>query len=137
MKFFQPPYCSFLLNKYFERSPYFMYLHNISAVLLPKFQHMLYLIKLTFVTYFMVTYFSLWLLYTFLYKWIFFEKLKTSVEACFLQNRIFIVRWVSIKIRKIQSTPLNKNNTYVKALIENIWFKLKTQKVQKDEKLVF
>ena len=34
VRFFQPPYCHFLSNKYFERSPYFMHLHNNSAVLI-------------------------------------------------------------------------------------------------------
>ena len=32
----------------------------------------------------------LWQFHTFLFKWTFFEKLKTSVETCFLHNRIFI-----------------------------------------------
>ena len=34
VRFFQPPYCRFLSNKYFERSSYFTHLHNSSAVLI-------------------------------------------------------------------------------------------------------
>ena len=32
----------------------------------------------------------LWQFHTFLFKWTFFEKLKTSVETCLLHNRSFI-----------------------------------------------
>ena len=38
----------------------------------------------------MVTDFILWLFHTFFFTWIFFEKLKTSVEVCFLHNGIFV-----------------------------------------------
>ena len=34
VRFLQPPYCRFLSDKYFERSPYFTHLHNNSAVLI-------------------------------------------------------------------------------------------------------
>ena len=54
----------------------------------------------------MVTGFSLQLLHTFLYKWMIFEKLKTSVEACFLHNKILINRLVSShKENKITEHP--------------------------------
>ena len=73
----------------------------------------------------MVTFFHsfiLWLVRAFLYKWIFFEKLKNSVEAylwILIDNNIFIVWWVFIKRMKLRSTFLNNDNAYVKTLIQN------------------
>ena len=52
--------------------------------------------------------------YSILYKLIFFEKLKTSVEACHLLNTIFINSLVNFyKEKKITGTFLNNVNTII------------------------
>ena len=100
MRFLQTPYCRFLSNKYFERSPYFTLLEcitkNNANAKFQKIYRILYLYileKLLQLTFFMITFFTLFLfltVHTFLYKTLsFFEKLKTSLKACFyiiLQN---------------------------------------------------
>ena len=50
--------------------------------------------------------------------------------------RLYEIVWcVFVKITKLQSIFLNNHKTYVKVLFQSI--KQKTQKAQKDEKLVF
>ena len=91
----------------------------------------------------MVTFFHsfiLWLFHAFLYKWIFFEKLKNSVEAylsILIDDSIFIVWWVFTKRIKLQSNFLNNDNAYVKTLFKTLNSKQKRQRTQKDKKLVF
>ena len=96
LRFFQPPYCCVLWKSVLKEVFILRYLHNIIAVLIPKFQnkaiYILYLINfrnllwLPFYTLYFVTapHFS----YDF-----FFQKL--FVTACFLRNRIFINSLVS------------------------------------------
>ena len=96
VRFFQPPYCRFILNKCFERSP--CYSHNKSAVLmlipilsskikLSYFYHAILCTWITFVADFfydnVFNTLTFLLFLTFHYKWVFFEKLKTSLKACF------------------------------------------------------
>ena len=101
-------------------------------VLIPKCWYQSFKITLlyilfdkTFITYIMVTFFHsfiLWLFHAFLYKWIFFGKLKNSVEAylsVLIDNSIFVVWWVFIKRIKLQSNFSNNDNAYVKVLIQN------------------
>ena len=101
----------------------------VISTLTVQFQYQSFKLKLsytlldeTFITCFMVTFFHsfiLWLFHAFLYKWIFFEKLKNSVEAylsILIDNSIFIVWWVFIKRIKLQSTFLNNDNAYVKSI---------------------
>ena len=91
----------------------------------------------------MVTFFHsfiLWLFHAFLYKWIFFEKLKNSVEAylsILIDKSIFIVWWVFTKRIKLQSTFLNNDNAYVKTLIQNTQFKTKKTESTERQKISF
>ena len=74
-----------------------------------------------------------WWLYDTLFKNDLFEKLKTSLKACFIHDRILINSLVFIKWAFIQweqnyvatSTILNNDTTYLNVLIQNIWFKTK------------
>ena len=78
--------------------------------------------------------------HAFLYKWIFFENLKNSVEAylsVLIGNSIFIVWWVFLKRIKLKSTFLNNDNTYVKTLTQNTQFKTKKTDNTERWKLVF
>ena len=109
------------------------YLHNTSATLIPKFQNKA-IVHFAWQKFHNLFYgyvlplFTSWLFHAFLYKLIFFEKIKNSVEAylsILIDNRIFIVWWVFIKRIKLQSTSLNNDNAYVKVLIQSIRFKTK------------
>ena len=95
VRFFQPPYCRFLWNKCFERSPYFT-LHNNCLVLVlmlssEKSYHILYLYileKRSYVADIFVTFFTLFLTAPhFLYKTLlllFFWKTQNEFESMFL-----------------------------------------------------
>ena len=131
MRLFQPPYCSFLWNKCFEKVSLLRYLHNITSVLIPKFQNKAIVY---FAWYTLVTYLRLLLLFCDCFPLFindFLWKTQIPVEACFLHW------WAFIKRTKLQSTFLDRSNRYVEFFIENIRFETKTQKTLKDEKLVF
>ena len=67
-----------------------------------------------------------------------FEKLKTSVEACFLHNKILINRLVSShKENKIIEHHFSMIITHLKALIKNIRFKTKSTESTKRQKTSF
>ena len=106
LSFFQSPYWWFLEISVLKEVLILRYLHKSWAVVAPISKikvSVLYLINFCnwFCDYVLYT-LILWQFHTFLYKWIFFEKIKTSLEACFLHKRIFInslvfIRPVSVK----------------------------------------
>ena len=61
-----------------------------------------------------------------------FEKLKTSVEACFLHNRIFINSWLSFH----KENKITEHLFKILKTLKTSDSKQKIQKAQRDEKLV-
>ena len=85
------------------------YLHNKSALLMPKFQNkdIVYLLDKLFKLMLRLRFLLSFIFYTFLNIRFFFEKLKASKEACFLYAVNFINRLVSFyKDNKVKSSFL-------------------------------
>ena len=117
MRFCKRPYCSFLWNKCFERSPYLTlpprYHCSANTKVLKWSYRIIYLINFRNLFHgYLFTLFVLRLFLTLLYKWIEkLEKLKTFLKTCFLHNRIFInslVIFYGIRKTPTRKIPIQK-----------------------------
>ena len=132
LRLFQPPYCSFLWNKCFERSQSFTLppQYHFGANTKISKQSYRILCSIIFRNLFTVIVFILWLFHTF-HKWVFFEKLKL------LRRHVFLHWWVFIKRTRLQSTLLDNSNRYVKVFIENNRFETKNTENTKRRKTYY